>query len=287
MQDIMKNSWNMDISSIKPSEIPIFYFHAEARRIQPTPRTIKLADNFSYDKKHSDGWTEIKNKIEQGKDLSPYLSLGIEIAARQDDLLFEWGVHHLHLGTRPHSKKTNFVERTGPLLFGHFTQDTFYAIGIYSHEDWCNTTIIESLAKNWPEKLSNYKAAGITKPAQIYTEEDRKTMRKRGANILTTLPDGTTLWPIGGGYNVKGISLRAIREQDREREHIKTIENKVLSLKSKIEEKLILEGYSGDHEVTARLDLHTNMVTFNGYNLKIKIQNTQQLLQLELYTALT
>lgn len=271
LQDTMKNTWNMDISSIKPSEIPIFYFHAEARRIQPTPRTIKLAGNFSYDKEYSDGWREIKKKIEQGKDLSPHLSLGIEIATNKDDLLFEWGVHHLHLGTKPHSKKTNFVERTGPLLFGHFTHDTFYAIGIYTHGNWCNTTIIETLVNNWPEKFSKYNIFGITKPAQIYTETDRKNMRKRGANILTTLPDETTLGPIGGGYNVQGISFRAIIKQDQERKLIKAIENEVLSLKSKIEEKLILEGYSGDHEVTAQLDVRTNMVTFNGYNLKIKI----------------
>jgi hypothetical protein len=44
-------------------------------------------------------------------------------------MLNDWGIHHLHLGTKI-SKNTGFVERTGPLLFVKFEKNVAYFIGV-------------------------------------------------------------------------------------------------------------------------------------------------------------
>lgn len=42
----------------------------------------------------------VMTNIEQGVDLGPYLSKKIADLDYDDDLLNDWGVHHLHLGTK-------------------------------------------------------------------------------------------------------------------------------------------------------------------------------------------
>ena len=53
-----------------------------------------------------------------------------------DGLLNEWGVHHLHLGTKSYSKNHAFIARTGPLLLALIAEDDFYAINVYLHGAW-------------------------------------------------------------------------------------------------------------------------------------------------------
>jgi hypothetical protein len=59
-------------------------------------------------------------------------------------LLNEWGVHHLHLGAAPSSRDPSLIERSGPVLFARINPDDFYAINVYSHGAWEQTSVLES-----------------------------------------------------------------------------------------------------------------------------------------------
>ncbi|WP_349975407.1 hypothetical protein [Pseudomonas sp. WHRI 8519] len=212
-------------------------------------------------------------KIEAGADLSPHLSLQIEKVMARDPLLLDWGVYHLHLGLGGHPKNTKFVERTGPVLFGYPTQDTFYAIGVYKHGAWSDSSVIETLHANWPQLTDGAKLKGEFTLAQKITDEDRRKLRNADINVITPLSDGTFLFPLGGGYAGNGVSIEGVTASDRERRKIESLERQFLELAPVIEEGLEKSGHIVGSEVTARLNFTRDRtwVSFDGYPVTLDV----------------
>ena len=72
-----------------------------------------------------------------------------------DGLLYDWGIHHLHLGET--FSAPGYVKRTGPVLFAIFRNDNVYFIDIRDHVGWSDKGLLEIVNENWPELLSIYK----------------------------------------------------------------------------------------------------------------------------------
>ena len=53
-----------------------------------------------------------------------------------DDLLNDWDIYHLHLGTNLHID--GFVKRTGPMLFVRFNEQNAYFKNVMGHGSWTN-----------------------------------------------------------------------------------------------------------------------------------------------------
>ncbi|MCE0881290.1 hypothetical protein [Pseudomonas putida] len=273
LKRIMEQDWSMDLRRTPDKDICVLFHHAGKRRIEPRPRQVVLANTFECPQELNPGWTVLRNKIEAGADLSPHLSLQIEKVMATDRLLLDWGVYHLHLGLAGHHKNTNFVERTGPVVFGYPTQDTFHAIGVYAHGAWSDSSVIETLHANWPELTGSAKIRGEFTLAQQYTDDDRKKLRASGINVITALSDGTFLFPLGGGYAGNGVSIEGVTASDRERKKIESLERKLLELAPVIEEALTESGYVVASEVTARLNFTRDRtwVSFDGYPAQLDV----------------
>ncbi len=200
----------IDTSRLKEDEDEIFciYYETMNRRILPKKRTIKISNCFVCPQKHEEGWKKIQLDVSTGKDITPHLSVGINKRPTiPDQMLNDWGVYHLHLGKELDSKNPDFIKRTGPILFAAITEDFFYAINIYPHNDWCNNTVLNIINNNWPEILSEKKVDSTF--ATSLSTDAIKTLRRRNSNVVTTLADGTSYLAIGGGLMVSGMNMKA------------------------------------------------------------------------------
>jgi hypothetical protein len=266
LKHIMESQWSMDLSSVPQNEIPFIYGNAIARRIEPRKRQVVLSSEFSCPSDLQIGWNVLKKKIEDGEDISAHLSLRIQNAEDTDRMLFEWGIYHLHLGVGLHPKNPDFQERTGPVLFGIPSLETFYVIGVYGHKSWSELAVMERVHKNWPEITQKHKLNGAISLAHIPSDEERKKLRASNINVFTQLSDGTVLGPMQGGFSSSGIGTKAVIQADRERSKIEALQAQIMTQQDDIRQELMKEGFVGTGEVKAKLILDKNpRVEFDNY----------------------
>lgn len=245
----MASSFGMDVASVGP-DAPVLFFNAVQRRVSPRPRIVYLSDTFSCPEKLVRGWDKLKKKFEAGEDLTAHLSKLVVKTKRTDQMLNDWGIHHFHLGEEV---KQGWVERTGELLFARVTQDAIYVVGLYDHGDWVDDTIVETVHRNWPDSISQWKMNG-TKGDSL-TPDQRGSLRKKKLNAFFTTRDGTTYGPLGGGVTFTGQNIMAIVEMDKFHDFLERLELALVDIAQIIEPHLRLRGYQGTEEVEATLKL--------------------------------
>lgn len=177
------------------------------RLIEKRPRTIHKAETFVCPEEVKEGLDWLESKIEQGGSLTPHLNKTIQ-KDKLDGLLYDWGIHHLHLGSK--FETTGFVERTEPVLFAVFRPNDVYFVDVRDHEGWSDKELLEIINRNWPELLSIYRMTDV-KPETTFTEEDITSLRKAGVNTFHELSDGNSYLSMGGGITTAGTSQEAVR----------------------------------------------------------------------------
>ncbi|BBN52695.1 hypothetical protein TRE132_08200 [Pseudomonas chlororaphis subsp. aurantiaca] len=269
LKEIMKKEWGLDTKTITEN-VPIHYFNAAQRRIPATPRKILVSDTFQCPAEHLYGWEQIQQKVIEGKDLNPYLSKLIGKVKKTDLLLSDWGVHHLHLGTELEGQ---YIGRTGPLLFARVTEDSFYAIDVYTHDDFADAEIVEVVHRNWPESIEHWVLQGMQSTERL-TSDQRKTLRKKRCNSFVQVKDGTTYAPIGGGYVFSGHSIFAITEMDKEHDFLECLERLIPELIPKLLPELEKRGYSEDVDIRVSLVLTdlAYFAHFTEYGIATELQ---------------
>ena len=161
---------------------------------------VELADNV-----HS-----LINKIENGVDLTPYLSKNSIILNNDEkfDYLFnDWGILHLHLGKEFEAKKPKFIKRTGPLLFIIPYFDNVYLLSVFNHRDnvWSKKILVQKVYDNWPELL--HKFDDIIGLSTEILNDDQQLLRKAGINsAIIDIKDSKTGEKIFVSMNVLGYS---------------------------------------------------------------------------------
>ncbi len=269
LKEIMKNEWGLDTKAIT-EDIPVHYFNAAQRRITATPRKVLVSDTFHCPAEHLQGWEQIKRNVIEGKDLNPYLSKFIGKVKKTDLLLNDWGVHHLHLGT---ALDGQYMARTGPLLFARVTKEIFYAVDIYTHDDFADAEIVEVIHRNWPESIEHWSLRGIRQASKL-TSDQRDALRKKRYNSFVQVTDGTTYAPIGGGYVFSGHSIHAITEMDKEHHLLEKLEQVVFDLMPELIPEMERRGYlkGTDAKVSLLLTDLAYFVRFTEYGIATELQ---------------
>jgi hypothetical protein len=186
-----------ELPNMELPELLITYGTWQARLIPAQPRDCHVSAELSASpnaSEHKDALDVIVAKIEAGEDLRPHLSRRVKMAHQsgaarkglgtrrdRDLLVADWGIHHLHLTTKLESD--GYVERTGDLLFGVFTTESAFLIGIYPHGDWGLKEMLEILVHNWPDTGPMRRLRGVVGLSQEWT--DRELMDLRAAGIAT------------------------------------------------------------------------------------------------------
>ncbi len=243
--------WGAEVASISDDDVLIAYFDALRRRPATRPRKIWMADDFVCPAEYQGGWEQLQRKITDWEDLRPHLSKGHARLSTLDGLLNEWNVHHLHLGTAASSRDSSLIERSGPVLFARITGDDFYAINVYTHGDWEQTSVLESLHRNWPDTIKSYRIRGIQ--GEPLTDEQRRNLRKGNMQTATTTEDGTVYMSIGGGVASSGTSAEAVRLTDMLWSDAEQLQISVQEQLEKFLPALQSGGYAGQAKIKAIL----------------------------------
>jgi hypothetical protein len=129
----------------------------------------------------------LKGRLEAGESINAFLSSSVQRIPRprkgnvvpRDQLLAEWGIHHLHLSDQ--ISRDGFVKRTEDVLFAIFKDDAAYLIGIYGHpgaDNWARQEIFAILVRNWPDRSLVAEMKGVIGLTQQYDDDDRAKLRK-------------------------------------------------------------------------------------------------------------
>jgi hypothetical protein len=242
--------WGPKVLQRPDDDLLILFFDSLRRRPAVRPRRLWIADDFQCPLEMEQGWEQLRQRITAGEDLRPHLSRGHGRHDTRDGLLNEWDVHHFHLGTTL-SPGDPFIERTGPVLFARVTANDFYAISVYSHGTWEDTKIIESLHRNWPDSIRQYRVRGIQ--GEPLTEAQRRNLRKGNLQTATATSDGTVYMAIGGGVVSSGTSVQAVMRADMLWSDADLLQKAVQDQFEKFLPYLRAGGYTNQTEVKATL----------------------------------
>ena len=173
---------------------------------------------------------EIKIDFQNGNDLNWRLSKRADDPTKNDAMLFEWNMYHLHLGTERERHNNNYCKRTGELLVVYITDSNTTAYFIDITENHRNNPIafsrqryLDILNSNWPNLLSKYELQEVQMESHI-TDEERSILRKANAIAFNNIAGKTFLNP-GLGVTSAGTSIQICRKTDFLIQYIDDVES--------------------------------------------------------------
>lgn len=185
------------------------YLDFQYRLVKPKPREIVYSKEFICIEKLREGLKLLEYKIKNGISLFPHLSRQIFNATIQDGMLFDWGIHHFHLGTEPDTKRKGLIKGTKEIVYAIVKEEKIYFIIIDEHNRWARKDILLIVKKNFSHLIEQYKMEGILGLSQSYTEKEHEKLRRAGASLITEI-DGEYYFSPGGGINTAGGSMTSI-----------------------------------------------------------------------------
>jgi hypothetical protein len=258
----LSNDWGAEVQNISDEDIVMAFLDARRRRPASRPRKLWIADDFSYPPEFAAGWQALQDEVTQGADLWPRMSGRHLSLDNLDGLLNEWGIHHFHLGTAPKPDGSGLIERTGPVVFARVTENDFYAINLYHHGHWEETSVLESLHRNWRDTIRQYRLSGIA--GEPLTGTERRNLRNVNVQAPTAVADGTVYMAIGGGVVSSGASSRAVMGADMMESDIEKLGPSVQEQLEAFLPLLREKGYNDEPELRATL----TDITAEGYQVE-------------------
>lgn len=192
------------------------WMHFQTRCIVPLPRTVKVANSLVHSSNAA--VAEVKTKIHQGKSLKHRVSRSLlkkfkAKQLREDPLLWNWSIHHFHLGD--FDPKLGYAKGTDQILFAYIDHELAVLIGIGTHKDFSKNWLIERLFETAPELLDRFNLNHLQGPSvsgQWNDQEKRKVWK-----TFTVLPTycGQLIYPPGDGVVRSGHALRIVDNQSQ------------------------------------------------------------------------
>ncbi len=224
------------------------YLDFQHKLIMPKPRSVEYSNEFTCPLHLRNGFCSLERKIIYGDTLFPHLSRQISKASKQDGLLFDWGIHHLHLGVNQDKKYPYLAEGTEEILYVIFNRDTAYLLTIDTHNKFADIDLLRIVKKSFPFLIDKYKMKGIW-PGETLTSERITKLRRAGVSPISEV-DGDLYIPPGGGINRAGGSLTSIIK-------IQTILRCYKNAENIIKDEIVKFIESNSHDFT----LNTTVIT--------------------------
>ena len=192
------------------------------RRIPQTPRHVHFSKelNVSLRKLTQENSVEEREKaleawntvfkiwylLHGGGDLKPFLSRNTREATSKDGLLWDYGMHHFHLGSG--LDEDGFVTRSDYLLFAIVSDTDAFLVDVRKHRDpegllWVRQDLLEIVHRNWPEITNSRLLQGVR--GTTLTNVQKKELRRKNTNTVPDL-NGTAIMPLGLGTTADGSS---------------------------------------------------------------------------------
>lgn len=275
-----KHLSDMGVCRKNPQDPAMDYFRLQQRLIENKPRNIKKANGFSYPVEYKKALDLIEITILNGGNIHPFMTRNLLKLKREDLMLSDWGIYHLHLSTEHDMvKKDGFMKRSNELLMVKIDETTVYFITVVPHKKrnvWTLNKYIEIIYDNWPEMIEKFKLKDIRLSEHI-TEEQRTQFRKAHGFVFTELEDGTCCTSMGGGYASDGTSMNALLAHDDLYRILESAEQ-VLSenIENYIKSPELVDIFRGNVSVDIRL------MACNNSELLLIEENTKILIQMQM-----
>lgn len=177
------------------------YLDLQYRVPSTKKRRIERSSRFTCPAEHEEGLKLLEGAISDGKPLFPFLSRSIFDATEQDGMLFDWGILHFHLGTKPDPKHVNMLVGTKEILYAALTEEVAYFLVIADHGQWANRELLVLLKRDFPFLLEPFKLKGIMF-GNDFTYSDKNHIALRRAGMMVPMEiDGELYISRGGGIN--------------------------------------------------------------------------------------
>jgi hypothetical protein len=211
------------------------------RYIDPQPRPVAFSDRFPkalLPKKARAGLKHLVRLIQAGGDINPYQGRGLILRndtsggkkdSRTDLLWADWGVFHFHLTADPIPDGQFFSKAADYLAFCLVGGNVVAFIDVLRHPDkkgFANQDLMETLYRNWPEYLDQFKMNGIMAGSQM-SNEDIHDLRSAGISPPLVLGGNVYMNP-GMGITSAGTSTKISLVSDRVRDYIDGVVEVVL-----------------------------------------------------------
>ena len=199
------------------------YLEMRIRRIKPVNRRVHFSEEIHHslgnlacnedpkrNAKALEAWGTVfylRHLLESGGPVIPYLTERVNNTEECDGLLWDYGMHHLHLSCKV--GKNGFVERSDWLLFAVVAeQDTFF-VDVRPHTDperlqWVRQDLLTIVHSNWPELTASRVLHGVTGDA--VTDTEKRELRRKNANLVHDV-EGRAIAPLGWGTTADGHSI--------------------------------------------------------------------------------
>ena len=263
----------------RPSDLATLYCEMWRRRISSTSRQVHFSSEIHNSlgkltiepdtlKKEaaSEAWGTVfylSHLFREGGSITPYLSKGIQNAGTRDALLFDYGIHHLHLNRS--LENSGFVKRSDYLLLVIVSDIDAYFVDVRPHSDpdnllWVRQDLLYIIQSNWPELTTAKRLHGVT--GTTLTDKERKVLRSKNTNHVIEL-EGRAIAPLGGGLMADGSSAScrwwAMRLLHEVKYHEQELTTQLVKLKEKLNSDhldvrlVLLDSLNSPTELTASL----------------------------------
>jgi len=187
-------------------------FNLQNKTVSVKRRRVHISDKLrvkDIEKPYNDYFKQIRNKFKNGKDINPYLSTMSVKPHKKDLLLYDWGIHHLHLNNKLNDK--GFIERSDYILFFVLKEDDVYFIDVTKHKledrtEFSQQHLLGIVKRNWSHLLEPFKVRGVTGLSKKIDDKSHSLLRNLGAATLVEV-DGEVFGLIGGGISTAKTNI--------------------------------------------------------------------------------
>lgn len=259
------------------------YYNFEQRNIETKKRKIVYAKEFKCPAKYRHGLNILKKKILNGENLFPHLSRQILNPNKQDGILFDYGIYHLHLGTKMDKKNKKLIKGSKDILYCIFDEKYAYFLLIDEHGRWTDKKLVEIIKNNFPKFIEKYHCNGISNVEPDINDKQRGIFRKNGLNAFINL-DGDYYLSPGGGINTAGGSMDAVFKLHNTKRYLKKIEKQIQSI--------IMENAAEIQEKYETRILNLTMINFQKLilidssqeiTIKVKLDDNNNIKALDIF----
>lgn len=218
-------------------KIGIYYHNLINMHISPQPRKVHISKEFICPKKYKKRVLKLKKRIETGEDITPYLSKGANRIRNLDHLLYDWNIHHLHLGE--HREGKSFSERTEELLFIYTTDKAIYFLSVLDHNSFENKELLSIIHNNWPHLIERFLFKGAIEVNQKFSADEISKLRKGGVLALIELDNGKVYMPPGMGVVTTAESAKAVHSTQHILNHLSWIQREIKKYPDNFKEDIV------------------------------------------------
>ncbi|MDE0421062.1 MAG: hypothetical protein OXK76_09305 [Gammaproteobacteria bacterium] len=207
--------------SLELERLAASYFEMTVRRIHPTPRRVHFSEQshaslggLSRQGEDSSSartaWRAVfrlRRCFVDGENVDAFLSRTIRNAGSWDGLLWQYGMHHFHLGTE--ATKDGFVKRSDYLLFAIVAPEDAYFVDVRDHPppgsvEWASMELLRIVHSNWPRLMESHVLRGVD--GDELADEELRALRRKDVNSATHI-GGSAIAPLFGGLAADGSSV--------------------------------------------------------------------------------